>query len=82
VESCSGLSRITIQDLEIGVLLAERRDPRQGAILRRWLEDALIVATALVHDLTLVTRNRADFERTEVTVFDPWSAPGPVTGRR
>jgi hypothetical protein len=32
------LSVITIQELEIGVLLAERRDFTQGAILRTWLE--------------------------------------------
>ena len=31
------LSVITIQELEIGVLLAERRDPVQGALFRTWL---------------------------------------------
>jgi toxin FitB len=31
------LSVITIQELEIGVLLLERRDPAQGAIFRAWL---------------------------------------------
>ena len=31
------LSAITIQELEIGVLLAERRDPSQGAVFRAWL---------------------------------------------
>ncbi|OGT36069.1 MAG: twitching motility protein PilT [Gammaproteobacteria bacterium RIFCSPHIGHO2_12_FULL_37_14] len=31
------LSIITILELETGVLLAERRDPSQGAILRSWL---------------------------------------------
>ena len=34
--------------------------------------DALIVATALVHGMTVVTRNVADFERTGVPVLDPW----------
>lgn len=32
------VSVITIQELEIGVLLAERRDPSRGAVLRQWLE--------------------------------------------
>lgn len=34
--------------------------------------DALIAATALVHDLTLVTRNTRDFQRTGVRLLDPW----------
>jgi predicted nucleic acid-binding protein len=32
------LSVITLMELEHGVLLLERRDPRQGATLRHWLE--------------------------------------------
>jgi predicted nucleic acid-binding protein len=31
------LSAITILELEIGVLQMERRHPRQGAMLRTWL---------------------------------------------
>lgn len=34
--------------------------------------DTLIAATALVHDLILVTRNLTDFDDTGVTVFNPW----------
>lgn len=34
--------------------------------------DALIAATALVHGLTLATRNEADFIDTGVTVVNPW----------
>lgn len=100
------LSAITIQELEMGVLLAERRDPSQGAIFRAWLNghvlpafsgrvlpvdiavaqrsarlhvpdprrirDALIAATALVHGMTVVTRNAADFEPTGVLILNPW----------
>jgi predicted nucleic acid-binding protein len=34
--------------------------------------DALIAATALVHGLTVVTRNVADFEPTGVALVNPW----------
>ena len=100
------LSVITLLELELGVLLMERRDPRQGEILRSWLDrramlafanriltidvavarqcarlhvpdpcaerDALIAATALVHGLTVVTRNRDDFVATGVALLNPW----------
>lgn len=39
---------------------------------RRVERDALIAATALVHDLTVVTRNVSDFEGTGVRLFNPW----------
>jgi predicted nucleic acid-binding protein len=102
------LSVITLLELETGVLLIERRDPSQGAVLRHWFEtqvlpafagrilavdtlvarccarlhvpdprsdrDALIAATALVHNLTVVTRNVADFELTGVRIMNPWTA--------
>lgn len=55
-----------------------------GQVLRTWaklmhrqedhlIEDALIAATALVHDLVVVTRNVADFERFGVQVFNPFA---------
>lgn len=100
------VSVITIHELEMGVLLAERRDPRQGRLLRAWLDgrvvpgfgarvlpvdvavvrrsarlhvpdprpfrDALIAATALVHGMTVVTRNVQDFESTGVPIVNPW----------
>jgi predicted nucleic acid-binding protein len=102
------ISAITVHELEIGILLAERRDPPQGAVLRLWLEtlalpafqgrilpvdvavgrraarwhvpdpfpinDALIAATALVHGMTVVTRNIADFVPTGVPLLNPWDA--------
>lgn len=36
-------------------------------------EDAMIAATALRHKLTVVTRNVRDFERFNVTIFNPFN---------
>lgn len=54
-----------------------------AAVFRRWaqithqtkqhLEDGLIAATALVNDLTVVTRNVDDFKPFGVTVFNPFT---------
>lgn len=102
------LSVIVVQELEIGTLLAERRNAAQGALLRAWLDqhvlpsfadrilavdeavarrsarlhvpdprpfrDGLIAATALVHGMTVVTRNLADFIPTGVPLLNPWDA--------
>ncbi len=56
--------------------------PVDAAIFRQWarlmhrrsrdvLEDALIAATAVVHGLTVVTRNTRDFERLGLAPLDP-----------
>lgn len=37
--------------------------------------DGLMAATALVHDLTLVTRNVRDFAGTQVRLLDPFTRP-------
>ncbi len=100
------LSVITVLELELGALLVERRDPKQGAVLRSWLNahvlpafrdrvlpvdtavvrccarlhvpdprpdrDALIAATALVHGMTVATRNVDDFAPTGVETVNPW----------
>ncbi len=57
--------------------------PITSAIAQRWatlsvpdpvpVVDGLIAATAAVHDLTVVTRNVADIERTGVAWFDPFT---------
>ncbi len=101
------VSVITVLELELGVRLLERRDARQGAVMRTWMNghvmnafagrvlpidvlvalecarlhvpdprserDALIAATALVHRMTVVTRNVSDFTSTGVSVLDPWA---------
>ncbi len=44
--------------------------------------DALIAATALVHGMTVVTRNVADFRSTEVPLFNPWEELNPPGSKR
>lgn len=100
------ISVITLQELEVGVRLMERRDAKQGAAYRLWLDgrvlpslrgriipisepvalrcatlhvpdrrpalDSLIAATALVHGLTMVTRNVADFQHDGLAILNPW----------
>jgi toxin FitB len=36
------------------------------------VQDGLIAATALVHDMTVVTRNISDFSNTRVSLLNPW----------
>jgi toxin FitB len=36
------ISTVSVFELETGILLMERRDPRQGAVLRGWLEQAVL----------------------------------------
>ncbi len=100
------ISALTLMELEIGILRVQRRDARQGALLRLWLDtrvmpefsgrvlavdamvalrcarlhvpdpraerDALIAATALVHGMTVVTRNTSDFAASGVPLLNPW----------
>jgi len=47
---------------------------RIAAIRPRGDIDGLIAATAIVHDLILVTRNVTDFEDTGASVINPWEA--------
>ena len=37
-------------------------------------EDAMIAATAIVHDPTIVTRNITDFEHFDVSLLNPFEA--------
>jgi toxin FitB len=102
------MSAVTMLELELGTLQMERRDSRQGMLLRNWLRDqvepafvgrilpidhevakrcallhvpnpcsyrdSLIAATALVHALTIVTRNTRDFSLTGAALLNPWSS--------
>lgn len=51
-------------------LLAELRASGQAMPVK----DSFIAATALVHGLTVATRNRTDFEKAGVRVVDPFAA--------
>lgn len=42
--------------------------------------DLIIAATALEHDLTIVTRDVSDYERTRVRVHNPWRDAAPASG--
>lgn len=56
------LSAITLHELELGVLLAERRDPTQGVLLRHWLQQAVVPAFAgriLAVDAAVAQRSAA-----------------------
>ncbi len=67
------LARLAPRILPVDIAIARRcaalhvPDPRPE-------RDALIAATALVHGLTVVTRNTADFEPMGVKLFNPWVA--------
>jgi toxin FitB len=58
------------------ILAVDTAVARRCALLHvpdpRPYRDAFIAATALVHHLIVVTRNRADFEPMTVTVLNPW----------
>ena len=46
-----------------------------GAVQPEKLPDALIAATAIVHDLVLVTRNINDFRAFDIPLINPWDLP-------
>lgn len=48
---------------------------RIAAIRPRGDIDGLLAATAIIHDLILVTRNVKDFEDTDAAVINPWETP-------
>jgi predicted nucleic acid-binding protein len=63
-----------ILEVDGAVLLAWRRRVHDGQKSRYTYSqpDALIAATAILHDLAVVTRNVEDFARAGVPVTNPW----------
>lgn len=57
-------------------LLVAARAARLQVPDPRPIRDAYIAATALVHGLTVVTRNVVDFSTCGAQVLNPWSAQG------
>jgi predicted nucleic acid-binding protein len=67
---------------QLATRFASRVLPIDAAVADRWarfdparpvpVQDGLMAATALVHDLTLATRNVNDVAGTDVRVVDPW----------
>jgi len=60
-------NRILAVDTAVALRCAQLHVPNPRAE-----RDALIAATALVHGLTIVTRNVGDFEPTGVPLINPW----------
>lgn len=61
-------------EAETGLRWAELLATLRAAGRAMPVKDSLIAATALVHGLTVVTRNRSDFEKVGVPVIDPFTA--------
>ena len=78
-----GLRLRTWMDRHVRPEFAERTLPVDAAVALKCARlhvpdpraerDALIAATAIVHGMTVVTRNVADFRKIGAAVVDPWA---------
>jgi toxin FitB len=61
-------------DVNEDVFVIWRRLVEQGKVMRHTFPqpDLFIAATAILHDLCVVTRNTGDFLRTGVSLLNPW----------
>ena len=63
-------------EAEMGLRWAELLASLRASGTAMPIRDSLIAVTALVHSLTVVTRNKRDFEKAGVPLLDPFSSPG------
>lgn len=70
---------VDVQVLDFDTPCASRFGEVRGALLQRGLSvpttDLMIAATALVHNLTLVTHNTADYRHVPQLMLDDWLVP-------
>lgn len=72
----AGIQRLHCLDwnAETGLRWAELLASLRASGQTMPIKDSLVAATALVHGLTVATRNRADFEKAGVKIVDPFAA--------
>lgn len=69
-------SQILPVDLVVALAWGELAARHRSSGRRPSVTDELIAATALVHDLIVVTRNVVDFEASGCRIVCPWSGDG------
>jgi hypothetical protein len=73
-------NRILVFDADAAVEYATLVVEREAAGFPIAMADAQIAAICRTHEYTLATRNVGDFDRTGVTVMNPWNAGGQIDG--
>ena len=65
-------NRILSFDLETALFWGKRQGELEKHGIKLPLMDSLIAATAMIHRMTVATRNSQDMTRIGVDIFDPW----------